>query len=227
MILDIVGANASWGDNGLHIAFDVVPEGGAHLDLKTGEVFQSDSYTKLHQQSDRAIAGTLFVTRHSRSASGAELPSEMRYITGKAEWGPQIYLIWRLPDDELARFHSLILGGNGPRKAVIFFPHDKLEFGWEPDGSGQKWDNEKTAAVPIDNVRFDQLSLKESANVDQPWNEQVPEEYDRKFFADSAKVNFALMRKLSVIETSLVRLYWIVGLIGIVMLAFVLWRFPH
>jgi hypothetical protein len=159
-----------------------------------------------------------------RNAAGTELPCEMRYVPGKGERS-SINLIWRLPDDHLAGFHDLVLAGKMPRQAVVFFQHGELEFGWEPDGSGQKWDNEKTPAVLIENVRFD-LSLQVSP-VDRAWNEKVPDHYDPAFFSDAAKVNFSLVRKLSAIESSMGRLSWIIGLIALLMLVLVLSRFSH
>lgn len=111
MILDIAGANASWSDNKLHVAFDVIPEGRFHLDLKTGEILQSNSYAALRKQEDKAISATLFIARREQNATGAELPSEMRYVRGRDERDSEIHLIWRLPDDHLAGFHALILGG--------------------------------------------------------------------------------------------------------------------
>lgn len=225
MILDIVGASASWEDNKLHVAFNVVPEEHSHLDLKTGEVFQSDSYAAFRKQEDKAISATLFVTGRARSAAGTELPSEMRYVAGRGERGSRINLIWRLSDDHLAGFHSLVLAGKTPRHAVIDFSHDEFEFGWESDGSGQKWDNEKTPAVPIENVRFD-LNLQVSST-NQRWNEEIPDDGDPSFFSDAAKVNFALIRKLSAIESLMGRLSWMVGLIALLMLGLVLFRFLH
>jgi len=47
VILDIAGANASCSDNKLHVAYGVIPEGRFHLDQKTGEIFQSNSYAAL------------------------------------------------------------------------------------------------------------------------------------------------------------------------------------
>jgi hypothetical protein len=113
VILDIESAGASWTDNKLHVAFDVVPEGRSHFDLKTGEIFQSGRYAALRKQEDKSISTTLFVTRN---AAGAELPSEMRYFPAGGELDSQIHLIWRLPDDHLAGFHSLVLAGRTPRK---------------------------------------------------------------------------------------------------------------
>jgi hypothetical protein len=77
VILDIEGASASWSDNKLHAAFDVVPEGRSHLDLKTGEIFQSSSYAALGKLEDKAISAQPFVTRREQSAAGGELPSEV------------------------------------------------------------------------------------------------------------------------------------------------------
>ncbi len=225
MILDIVGANASWSDNKFHVAFDVIPEGRFHLDLKTGEIFQSNSYAALRKQEDKAISATLFVTRREHNAAGAELPSEMRYVPGRGEWDSEIYLIWRLPDDHLAGFHSLILAGRTLRKAVVFLQHGDIEYGWEPDGSGQKWDNEKNPSVPIENVSFN-LDLH-AQSADQPLNSEVPEGDDRAFFSDAARVNFVLIRKLSAIESAVGRLCWTVGIIAILTLGLVLSRYWH
>ena len=223
MILDIEGASASWSDNKLHVAFDVIPEGRFHLDLKTGEIFQSNSYAVLRKQEDKAISATLFVARREHNAAGAELPSEMRYVPGRGERDSEIHLIWRLPDDHLAGFHSLILAGRTPQTAVVFLQHGEIEFGWEPDGSGQKWDNEKNPSVPIENVSFN-LGLH-APSADQPLSSEVPEGDDRAFFSDVARVNFVLLRKLSLIESSLGRLSWAVGLIAVLMLGLALSRF--
>jgi hypothetical protein len=225
MIFDIVGADASWDDNKLRVAFDVVPEDGSHIDLKTGEIFQSSGYAWLRKQEDKAISATLFVTGRARNAAGRELPSEMRYAPGNRDRSAEIELVWRLPDDHLAGFHSLVLAGKTPRKAVILLLHGALEYGWEPDGSGQKWDNEKKPAVPIENVRFD--FRFEVPLTDQPLNTEIPDDGDRAFFSDATRVNYALMRKLSAIEFSIARLSWIVGLIALLMLALLLFRFWH
>jgi len=223
VILDIAGAKASWSDNKLHVAFDVIPEERFHLDLKTGEIFQSNSYAALRKQEDKAISATLFVARREHNAAGAELSSEMRYVPGRGDRDSEIHLIWRLPDDHLAGFHSLVLAGRTPRTAVIFLQHGEVEFGWEPDGSGQKWDNEKNPSVPIENVSFN-VDLH-APPADQPLNSEVPEGDDRAFFSDAARVNFALMHKLSSIESSLGRLSWAVGLIALLMLCLALSRF--
>jgi hypothetical protein len=146
----------------------------------------------------------------------------MRYVPGKGERSSRIDLIWRLPDDHLAGFHSLVLAGKIPRKAVIFLPADaSLGYGL----SGQKWDNEKTLAVPIENVRFD-LSFEVSLT-GQPLNTDIPDDGDRAFFSDATRVNYALMRKLSAIEFSIARLSWMLGLIALLMLVLVLSRFWH
>ena len=223
MILDIAGASASWADNKLHVAFNVLPEEGSHLDLKTGEIFQGGSYAALRKQEEKAISTTLFVTRRQRNAAGAELPSEMRYIPGRGERDSEIHLIWCLPDDHLAGFHSLVLAGRTPRQAVVSFPHGALEFGWEPDGSGQKWDNKKSPSVPIENISFsfELHALPTGLSL----NTEVPEGDDRAFFSDAAKVNFALLRRLSSIESALGRLSWTLGLIALLMVGFVLFRF--
>jgi hypothetical protein len=68
-----------------------------------------------------------------------------------------------------------------PRKAVIFLSADaSLGYGSEPDGSGQKWDNEKTLAVPIEKVWFN-FSFEVSLT-DQPLNTDIPDNGDRAFF---------------------------------------------
>ena len=135
----------------------------------------------------------------------------MRYVPGRGERGSELWLTWRLPDDHLAGFHALILAGRTPRTAVIFLDHGELKYGWEPDGSGQKWDNEKNPSIPIENVRFD-LSLRVAPG-ELPVNMEIPEGDDRAFFSDTARVNFALLRKLSSIEGSLGRISWSVGLV--------------
>lgn len=225
MILDIKGASASWADNKLHLAFDVVPENHEHLDLKTGEIFQGGGYAALRKQEDKVISATLFIARREQNAAGKELGSEMRYFSGKGERDSEIHLVWRLPDDHLAGFHSLVLARKTPQKAVVFFPHGALEFGWEPDGSGQKWDNETKPSIPIESVslKFD-LHVP---SVDLPLDTEVPEGDERAFFSDAARVNFALLRRLSSIESALRRLSWTIALIAVLLVILALSYFWH
>ena len=225
MILDIEGASASWSDNKLHVAFDVVPEGRSHLDLQTGEIFQSSSYAALRKQEGKAISAKLFVARREHNAAGVELPSEMRYVPGRGEGRSEVHLIWCLPDDHLKGFHSLVLAGKTPQKAVVFLRHSELEFGWEPDGSGQKWDNEKSPSVLIENVSFN-FDLQ-VPSIDQPLDTETPDGDDRAFFSDTARVNFVLLRRLSSIEVSLGRLSWTVGLVAFLVFGLALSRFWH
>lgn len=221
VILEIAGASASWADNKLHVAFRVIPEGHFHLDLKTGEIFQRSSYAVLRKQEDKAISATLFVGRQEHNAAGAKLPSEMRYFSERGE----INLIWQLTDEHLAGFHSLVLAGRTPRTAVVFFQHGTLESGWEPDGSGQKWDNGKNPSVPIENVSF-RFELH-AQPTDEPLGKESADGDDRAFYSDAARVNFALLRRLTSIESSLTRLSWVVGLIALLMLGLALSRLWH
>jgi hypothetical protein len=227
MILDIVGANASWSDNRLSVTFDVVPEALSHLDLKTGEIFQDDATANLRKQMDKTIAAQLYVTWKDKNAAGEELPSEMRYMPPTRSGEPLISLVWRLPDDHLAAFHALVVGGRVPKRVVVFFPHDKLGFTWEPDGCGQTWDNESSRTVPIENIRFDIPIAAPPPSDDAIWKVEIPEDADHAFFSDPAKVNFAMIRKLSSIETTLGRLSTAVGFIALVVLALALSRFWH
>jgi hypothetical protein len=225
VILDIKGVSASWTDNKLHLALDVVPEDRAHLDLKTGEIFQDGDYATLRKQEDKAISATLFIARREHNAAGAELRSEMRYIPGSGERESEIRLVWRLPDDHLAGFHSLVLAGRTPRNAVVSLPHSELEFGWEPDGSGQKWDNEKNPSIPIENISFNfELHVP---STDRPLNTEVPEGDDRAFFSDVALINFALLRRLSSIEAALGRLSWTAALIALLLASLAISHFWH
>jgi hypothetical protein len=115
------------------------------------------------------------------------------------------------------------LAGRTPQKAVIFLQHSELEFGWEPDGSGQKWDNEKSPSIPIENVSFNfELNVP---SIDQPLDTEILDGDDRAFFSDTARVNFALLRRLSSIEVSLGRLSWTVGLVALLVFGLVLSRF--
>ncbi len=223
MILDIVGASASWENNKFAVAFDVVPEGRSHLDLKTGEIFQSDRFAAMRDQKDKTISAKLFVSPRERNSTGEELPREMRYSRGGRDFYSEIYLVWRLPDDHLAGFHALILAGMMPQQAIVHFLFGALKFGSEPDGSGQTWDNETSPAVPIESIRFD-FSFPILSG-DRPWDTEMPAGEDRAFFLDTARVNFLLLRKLSAIEYSIRGLGWMI-LIALLMLI-LLFRFWH
>jgi hypothetical protein len=227
MILDIVAAHASWSDNRLSISFDVVPEALSHLDLKTGEIFQDDATANLRKQMDKTIAAQLYVTWKDKNAAGEELPSEMRYLPPSRSGEPLISLVWRLPSDHLAAFHALVIGGRVPKRAVVFFPHDRLGFTWEPDGRGQTWDNESERTVPIENIRFDIPIAAPPLPDDAVWKVEIPEDADPAFFSDAAKVNYAVDRKLSSIETALGRVSMAVSLIAFLVLALALSRFWH
>jgi len=58
-------------------------------------------------------------------------------------------------------------------------------------------------------------------------NSEVPEGDDREFFSDAERVNFALLHKVSSIESSLGHPSLAIGLIALVMLGLALSRFWH
>jgi hypothetical protein len=226
MILSIETAHASWSDGKLSLSFDVIPENHSHLDLKTGEIFQDRGYATLRNQEDKQISATLFVAPRQQNAAGTELPSEMRYQSASGERVAEIWLTWRLADDQLTNLHSIILTGTIPRKAVIRFGvHNELEYGWEPDGSSQKWDNEKNRTIPLENVRFD-FKLYDTRDSKASITE-IPDRYDPDFFSDTGRVNFALLRKLSSLESRLERTNWLIGVIAVLILFFLLSRYWH
>jgi hypothetical protein len=144
----------------------------------------------------------------------------MRYLSERGE----INLIWQLTDEHLAGFHALVLAGRTPRTAVVFFQHG-ADSAWEPDGSGQEWDNVKNPSVPIENVSF-RFELH-AQPTDEPLGEESADGDDRAFYSDAARVNFALLRRLTSIESSLKRLFWMAGLIALLMLGLTLSHFSH
>jgi hypothetical protein len=125
----------------------------------------------------------------------------MRYFRSTGERGAEIWLVVRLADDQLTHLHSVILSGRTPSTAIVHLYHDDLQVGWEPDGSGLKWDNETSPLIPIEEVTFN-FSLQASPK--DEWAAEIPEYYDPEFFADSGRVNFVSMRKLSSVESLLV-----------------------
>jgi hypothetical protein len=232
LILDIVSVRASWTAGRLNVAFKVVPADHSHLDLKTGEIFQSARYAALRKQAGKAISATLYVGHQERNAAGAEMPSEMCYVSVKGEGYSEICFIWRLPDDQLAAFHRLLLAGKVPWQAIVSLPfsHDYLKFRSEPGGSGKEWDNERAPEVPIENVEFI-LTLQVARN-DEVLGEPETVFLDvdgahRSFYSDAARVNYALIGKLSAIESAMARLSWTVGVIALLTLALTLARFWH
>jgi hypothetical protein len=75
--LKIESARASWSGGKFHVAFGVTPMDLAHIDLKTGEIFQGADRARLRKQEDKLIKATLFplinhptraCTRHCFSA---------------------------------------------------------------------------------------------------------------------------------------------------------------
>jgi hypothetical protein len=65
---------------------------------------------------------------------------------------PPAYLATiRMPSTDLARLTQTIIDGLPLRSVNIDVP---IEYGWQPDGSGKKWDNAANPAVAIEGYRL-------------------------------------------------------------------------
>jgi len=212
MILNIVKASASWTDKKFSVAFEVEPEGRYHLDLATGEIFQNSRYARLRDNEGKIIKGTLFIMPQEADADGAPAPNTMAYFPhGREEGSGELWFSCRLAPDKLTEFHSLIRSGNIPRQAIIQLESDsirdildgratnKISFGWEPDGSGQKWDNNTHQCIGIEEITFN-FGFPVPPADDLPFRDEPNDEFDRSFFADAAQARYALFQRFSRLE---------------------------
>lgn len=65
---------------------------------------------------------------------------------------PRYLVTLRLPDDDLARLMKTIAAGLPLLSVNVAV--DDMEYGWEPDGSGMKWDNATKRAIEVKGYRL-------------------------------------------------------------------------
>ena len=99
---------------------------------------------------------------------------------------------------------------------MLDFEHDAFKYGWEPDGSHQIWDNVANRRIVITgaDIQFEYFGNDDDYETDFDDFASLPK--DRKSYSDPAKVSHAIIEKLSGLEKSLRNLYWVVGILLVI-----------
>jgi hypothetical protein len=161
------------------VSFELLPTNERdHLNLDTGEVFQS--YARLHKKEDKPIGASITIRaipddsfyqhnamHYMSETTGADFnhPSAIlfdvfialtafRQLTDNIRGGllPQTITVGLARDASPPFFTT---SANSEKKAP-------LEYGWEPDGSGLIWHNKEKERqkVPVESIRFDYAVVK-------------------------------------------------------------------
>jgi hypothetical protein len=167
--------NSSWSDksfehaapNTTAIAMKVQPLDRGHIVLSTGEVFRHPN--RLIGESDKPnIAASTYI----RTTTDPSRYSTMIYLPGsKSDFdgtGPTIHFDLAIDPAAFDETLTNIRSGVFPTAITIEFDtplldnQGPLEFGWQPDGSGVKWDNSTRdkCRVRIKSVSFISEVLK-------------------------------------------------------------------
>jgi len=148
---------------GQQLTLAVHLEGRDHLDLETGEVFQNPAYAKI-RSSKEALVGSFSIAQ-AREPEDFGF-NQMRYIEGvktdDGDIGPQIHFRLYLPSDDFQQLIANARSGLLPSSISIDLAHNifdrssPVEYGWEPDGSGKKWNNRasENRSIKIEGATF-------------------------------------------------------------------------
>jgi hypothetical protein len=137
-------------------------DGGDHIDLETGEVFQSPR----RSNNKNGISG--FLTLEQAKTDGHYTYNRMTYCDEIVSDDPmvsnpsQILFTVFVPPGDFQELVSNSRNGLLPSTIMVELQHDILgesspiKFGWEPDGSGKKWLNrdEKNKHIKIQGISF-------------------------------------------------------------------------
>lgn len=227
MNLEVVGAGVSLDERGFSLSFDVTPEHYNSIRLKTGEIFQNRVYPAYSEPGIRHISAKIYVARQEQSAGSPTPVGEIRYHPGfpgdnfEVEESSEIWLTWKLPAEHLDRLCDLVLNGVTPKSVAISLEGNGLQY----RGIGEEeveWDNK---THPKDSIRFIGFWFGTTLPGDRlSGDEAAIDNRDRAFFADTAEVNYILLKKLRSIDSCLQRIAWGVALLGLILLVLTLRR---
>jgi hypothetical protein len=208
------------------ISFNVCPEDRNHLDLKTGEIFQSPPYARIYENQHKLIGGTLTIapfTDGLPSENNTHEKSELHYFPGRVsksgiddDRASELMFMYYLPAQEFQLLLSSILSGCSPKSATLTFESDTFKFGWEPDGSGQQWDNEANRKVSIVGIEFKFQHVVDVTEV----VENTPDPDDPNFYADAPRVAKIVVSQLKTLQRTIREFLWIFAIFG----ALILWK---
>lgn len=156
-----------------NINFGVYLSDRDHLDLETGEVFENSVYSRIRGNTAKLISAQLSIYRGSTKSDYKE--NKMRYLGGiESDFynsEASIEFTCFLMESDFNELIENIRNGHTPSEVVVDLAHNlrektTLEFGWEPDGSGMKWNNvdKKNRTVKIEEISFGYQVLKENYN---------------------------------------------------------------
>lgn len=202
------------------ISFLVYPSGRDHIDLKSGEIFRNPSYARLYKTEDKSITGWLTCYRQADfdEGKGAKL-SRVQYGAGSTRKddpegrASEIFMTYVLPDADFDVLSKHILAGSFPRTVSFDVEEDALEFGWEPDGSGQKWNNEARPLIGILGITFG-FKVHERPDL----QDDLIEPDNRASFADAPRVAWAALTRMGSLQTTLREILWIAVVMALIML---------
>ncbi|MDX3885399.1 MAG: hypothetical protein QHC65_13320 [Sphingomonas sp.] len=146
--------NSPFGSNGWRLSFKSQLANAWHqrVELTTEEKFVDLDGTVAFQDAD------------TTEAYHGHQKGSLTYWKGHddiIQGTPPSYLVnIRLPGADLARLTQTVVDGMPLQSVNIEVP---IEYGWEPDGSGKKWDNTANPAVEIESYHlfFDQPEEEE------------------------------------------------------------------
>jgi hypothetical protein len=190
--------------SGHSIGMEVYPTGRDYIELKTGEVFCDPRYLTLRGKDRESISATLSVL--PANADKDYDHSAMRYYKATVDdldgHPSSIHFSCYLPPGDFADLLADIRLGITPSSVTVEVdenavdPTAALTYGWEPDGSGKKWNNDK-AASGKQAIKIDRLSLT---------SEELQGGYDEEAGRPTAPKlasNFALTKQTRELKTGL------------------------
>lgn len=186
------------------IVCSVEPAENEYLALETGEIFQALGYARLRGNEDKLIAATLNI--HGFADPG-EHESALRYwkATG-TDWEAEpsgISFQFCVPISDFESLLGNLRAGIHPKSVGVELDdgalgeNSKLSYGWEPDGSGMKWNNlDDSSIIPIRRIS---LKYQIQARTEMKDSESLT----AIDFGNAREVNEAVIKRL---DTLLMRL---------------------
>jgi hypothetical protein len=145
---------------------EVYPSDRDYIELKTGEVFCNPRYLKFRGKDRESVLGTLSILPASTDEDFDR--SAMRYFKAVGDdlgyHPPTIHFGCFSSPGDFADISADIRNGIAPSSVTVEVDEkvadgaSALTFGWEPDGSGMKWNNDKAASGKLA-IKIDRISL--------------------------------------------------------------------
>jgi len=207
------------------VTMDLSMIGRHHLDLATGEVLRGSWYN-----SDKDKKPSVKASARVSVANDTMPKSAMRYFEasrssdGIGDSEASIYFEVLIDAEAFAHLIANIRGGVFPTDVQFQLEFSSLnknsaiKFGWEPDGSGMKWDNSTTdkRTVPLVTASFNYAILKKKGDDDfeddaKPKPVFGYDEADRK----NAKALLATVQEINVNLSRLIKVLVVATALGV------------